>query len=119
MDGRWSFSAAGHVERGESVHAAGVRETLEELGVTVVESDLVPVCTMHRRQEDGDRGQRVDFFFACSEWEGTPHVTEPHRSGGLQWARLDALPTPIVPYVKIPLGMLDGDDPNRIVHYGF
>lgn len=31
LDGYWSFSAAGHVERDESVYAAAVREAHEEL----------------------------------------------------------------------------------------
>ena len=32
MDGHWACAAAGHVEAGESVLAAAVREAAEELG---------------------------------------------------------------------------------------
>ena len=41
MDGHWSFSAAGHVERDESVTAAAVREVWEELGVSIHEACLL------------------------------------------------------------------------------
>ena len=47
MDGYWAVPA-GHVERGESVLAAAVRELKEEVGIDVDPSDLQPVTAMHR-----------------------------------------------------------------------
>ena len=61
MDGHWSFSAAGHVERDESVTAAAAREAHEELGVRVDEADLEPLCTVHRRQSLEMPGQVARF----------------------------------------------------------
>lgn len=119
MDGRWSFSAAGHVERGESVYAAAVREAWEELGVSIDEADLEPICVMHRRQTDRDSGQRVDFFFAASAWKGEPSVKEPERSGGIRWAALSALPEPMVPGEAVALEMLRTGERTAIVHTGF
>jgi 8-oxo-dGTP pyrophosphatase MutT (NUDIX family) len=119
MDGHWSFSAAGHVERGESVYAAAVREAYEELGVRLKEADLEPICTIHRRQSESDGGQRVDFFFAISTWEGVPTVKEPERSGGLRWAPLSALPEPLVPVDSIALEMLHSGERRAIAHWGF
>ncbi len=119
MDGHWACSAAGHVERGESVHAAAAREAHEELGVIVDETDLEPICTVHRRQTASERGQRVDFFFAVSKWTGEPSVKEPERNGGLRWASLSALPHPIVPVDAIALEMLRTGDRVAIVHWGF
>jgi ADP-ribose pyrophosphatase YjhB (NUDIX family) len=119
MDGHWSVGAAGHVEHGESVYAAAVREVDEELGVRVRESDLEPICTMHRRSGGDAVGQRVDFFFAARKWEGEPSVTEPDKSDGIRWAALDALPEPMVPYVIAVLEMLRTSERNAIVHTGF
>ncbi len=119
MDGRWALGAAGHVERGESVHAAAVREAHEELGVIVDQADLEPICTVHRRQTASARGQRVDFFFAVSRWEGEPSVREPERNGGLRWVALTALPEPLVPVDAIALEMLRTGDRKAIVHWGF
>ena len=119
MDGHWSFSAAGHVERDESVSAAAVREAHEELGVRLREKDLEPVCTIHRRQNERDGGQRVDFFFVVSQWEGEPRAQEADRSGGVMWAPLTDLPEPLVPVDAIALGMLVTGERKAIVHWGF
>jgi ADP-ribose pyrophosphatase YjhB (NUDIX family) len=119
MDGHWSFSAAGHVERGESVTAAAVREAYEELGVRITEADLEPVCTIHRRQNERDGGQRVDFFFTASRWEGQPEVKEADRSGGIMWAPLSALPEPLVPVDAMALRMLASGERTAIAHWGF
>lgn len=119
MDGHWSFSAAGHVERDESVYAAAVREAHEELGVRIKETDLEPICTIHRRHSERDGGQRVDFFFATSAWQGEPTVREPERSGGLRWSELSALPEPLVPVDSIALEMLRSGERSAIVHQGF
>jgi len=119
MDGHWSFSAAGHLERGESAHAAAVREALEELGVSVDEADLDPICTVHRRQNERDGGQRVDFFFATRTWTGEPTVRDLDHIGGIRWAHLTALPEPLVPVDAIVLEMLRTGERTSIVHWGF
>ena len=119
MDGHWTFSAAGHVERDESVTAAAVREAFEELGVRVKEADLEPLCTIHRRQNEREGGQRVDFYFTASTWEGEPEVRETERSGGLTWARLEALPEPLVPVDAVALEMLRTGERRAIAHWGF
>ncbi len=119
MDGHWSCSAAGHVERGESVHAAAVREAYEELGVRIRQADLQPLCTVHRRQSERDGGQRVDFFFSASAWEGEPAVREPERNGGLRWASLSELPEPLVPVDAIALEMLRTGERRAIAQLGF
>ncbi len=119
MDGHWTFSAAGHVERDESVTAAAVREAQEELGVRIREEDLQPVCTIHRRESDRDGGQRVDFYFVTTRWQGEPEAKETDRSGGIVWAPLATLPDPLVPVDAIALRMLATGERRAIVHWGF
>lgn len=55
----------------------------------------------HRRQ--GERlpvNERVDFFFACIEWDGEPRIMEPARAAQLAWFHLDALPADVVPHER-------------------
>lgn len=120
-DGFWAVAAAGHVEDGESVLAAACREAAEELGVTVRPADLRPLTAMHRTQATGDPiDERVDFFFACDHWDGEPRLLEPHKTGGLDWFDLSALPDPVVPHELAILSSLsDGTAPPPITAFGF
>lgn len=93
MDGHWAAAAAGHVEQGESLFDAAVRESAEELGIAVDQADLIPATSMHRTDgSDQPIEQRVDWMFTCWRWEGTPAVVETRKVAGLEWFRLDALP---------------------------
>lgn len=106
LDGHWA-AAAGHVEAGESVCAAAVREAREELGVEVDPADLVPVTTMHRGQPGGPAlEQRVDFFFTATRWSGTPEIRERAKAADLRWFPFVALPEPVVPHELVVLRAL-------------
>jgi 8-oxo-dGTP pyrophosphatase MutT (NUDIX family) len=119
-DGHWAAAAAGHVEAGESVHAAACREAAEELGVVVEPADLVPLTAMHRTAPTGlEVDQRVDFFFTCRRWAGEPRTMEPARSGGLRWCALDALPDPVVPHERFVLDGLRAGGLPSITALGF
>ncbi|WP_136193496.1 NUDIX hydrolase [Actinomyces procaprae] len=108
MDGHWAAGIAGHVEPGESVTAAAVREGAEELGLDVTPGDLVPLTAMHRSNAIGGpaREQRADFFFTLNRWRGTPTIQEPAKCGGLKWFALDDLPEPIAPHELSVLRLL-------------
>ena len=71
-DGRWN-GAGGKVEPGESVEAAVVRETEEEIGVTPVK--YVQVAELDFYFPDEGWGQKVITYF-CTEWQGEPAETE-------------------------------------------
>src|SRR2546429_4288338 len=58
-DGKLSV-VAGHVEPGESVTQAALRETSEEVGLALSPDRLRVVGVMHRKSDD----ERVDFFLA-------------------------------------------------------
>lgn len=101
-DGHWAL-AAGHVDPGESVLDAAVREVREEAGVGVAVDDLVPLTTVHRTVPGGGpREQRADIFFAAHRWTGEPRVMEPAKNGGWRWWPLASvvagLPEPCVPH---------------------
>ncbi|WP_454044145.1 NUDIX hydrolase [Cellulosimicrobium sp. Marseille-Q8652] len=119
-DGHWATAAAGHVEAGESVLAAAVREAHEELGIVVSCADLRPLTTLHRGSPDGPAiEQRVDFFFETTRWTGTPELQEPDKAADLRWFRLGALPEPVVPHELHVMHALRGDLVPPVMTFGF
>jgi 8-oxo-dGTP diphosphatase len=120
MDDYWAMAAAGHVEAGESVFDAAVRETREELGVDVRAEDLRAICTMHRTiAPHGPIDERVDFFFSCTQWSGEPTIAEPKKVAALQWFDLAALPSNIVPHEAYVISNVASNTVNPIVSFGF
>jgi 8-oxo-dGTP diphosphatase len=120
MDGHWAAAAAGHVEAGESVLEAAVREVAEELGIAVDADHLVPLCAMHRTvAPHGPIDERVDFFFECRRWTGEPRIQEADKSVDLLWFDLAALPDPVVPHeLQVMTALRDGTL-QPIVTHGF
>ncbi len=72
----WAAAVAGHVERGESVHAAVRREAAEEIGVSDV--DLVAWCAMQRTGQGRGRRRAGRLLLHRDVLDG--HA--PHRRAG-------------------------------------
>lgn len=87
---------AGHLDGDESVVAAALRETSEEVGIELDPGDVRVVGVMHRREEE----ERVDFFVAATAWSGEIANREPHKCSQLLWAPLASPPPDTVPYVR-------------------
>lgn len=118
MDEHWATAAAGHVERGESVFAAAVREATEELGVTDVE--LAPLCAMHRTGASGDPvDERVDWFLLATSWSGEPRIIEADKCADLRWFGVHDLPTPVVPHERQVIEALRDGALEPILAHGF
>jgi 8-oxo-dGTP diphosphatase len=100
-DGNYSVPA-GHLDGGESVSAAMVREAWEETGISIDAQDLGIVHVMHRAAA-GTGGERVDFFLKATRWRGEPAVMEPDKCDDLSWHSLDALPPNTIPYISSAL----------------
>ncbi len=98
-DGNYSLPA-GHVDKGESAIGTVVRETSEEIGVTIDPKDVSLGHVMHRRAGPTN-DERIDFFFICSRWVGEIINQEPHKCDELTWFLIDKLPPNTIPYIKI------------------
>ena len=94
-DGEYSVPA-GHLDGGETVIAAGMREAKEEIGVDIEAGDLAFSSVMHRIEGD----ERVDFFVHVQKWDGEIVNAEPDKCDDLRWVDVDDLPDNIIPYVK-------------------
>jgi len=94
-DGEYSVPA-GHLDGGETVLSAGVREAHEEVGLQLEQAELEFVGVMHRLEDE----ERVDFFLRVRNWHGEPFNNEPHKCDDLRWVDVSALPENTVPYVR-------------------
>lgn len=94
-DGQYSVPA-GHLDGGETVLQAAVREAEEEVGVRIEAEDLSFSTVMHRIEDD----ERVDFFVQVRKWEGEPFNAEPEKCDDLHWVHIDQLPENTVEYVR-------------------
>jgi 8-oxo-dGTP diphosphatase len=85
---------SGHLEHGESVCQAAVREAFEETGITLGPATLRHVLSIHQRNR-GTSDTRVGFTFEPSAWTGEPVNAEPHKHSELIWVlrgSLDVVP---------------------------
>lgn len=101
-DGSYSV-VAGHVELGESVTAAAIREAGEEVGVLVKPEDVQLLGVMHRKSDD----ERIDFFMNIFHWEGVIENREPHKCDQLRWVPKGELPLNTISYIKEAINHFD------------
>lgn len=101
MNGRYGVPG-GHVEPGESASEAAIRETLEECGVRIVPEELLFSGVMHRFALSEPLA-RVELFYSCRAWEGSPIIAEPHKFDDLIWTPIASPLANMVPYIASAL----------------
>ena len=111
MDG-WYTLPGGHLEQGESIMAAAIRECREEVGVTP--RTLLPLAALGYRSP-GHQG--LNFVFHCNDWEGEIVLAEPVFDRIL-WVAEAALPQPHVPWINDVLALEQTGDWLKELHYG-
>lgn len=94
-DGNYSV-VAGHLDGGETVKQAAIREAKEEAGVDLIEENVKIIGVMHRKKESEER---VDFFAVVKEWNGEIENQEPQKCDDLRFFPLNDLPSNIIPYI--------------------
>lgn len=104
---------SGHLEAGESLVEALVREAAEEIGVTIAADDVEFVHVMHNASSGG----RVAFFFRVIRWQGGPSNMEPDKCDDLTWFSVDELPERMIPYCREALDHIVAG--RQISMYGF
>lgn len=96
MDGFYGLPS-GHVDGGENLKKAMLREAKEEINLEIAEVDLNLVFVEHRFIEKGV--ERIDFYFECLDFDEKQIINnEPEKCSSLEWLSLDNLE--IIPYVK-------------------
>ena len=80
-DGNYSV-VAGHVDGGEDIYTAMLREAREEAGVEILRGNIEIIQVMHRKKESEER---IDYFFKCEKWDGDIKIMEPDKCDELVW----------------------------------
>lgn len=101
MDGFWELGACGHVEKGETLKQAAIRETKEELGLDLKEQDLDFVGLNHNNIEK--KGTYYCMYFKVNNFSGTPTIGEPEKCAEIKWFPITNLPQNIIPIRKIAI----------------
>ncbi len=96
MDGKYGLPS-GHLEEGESLRQALIREVREEIAIILEPEDINVEHVMHILSPD-----RADmaFFFTANHFAGEPKNMEPEKCDDLNWFPLDSLPENIIPAVR-------------------
>jgi len=87
---------AGHLDGGESVINATIREAKEEIGVDIEYKNLKLATFCH---SCANNSLYVQIFFWCNEWSGDIKNLEPDKAESLGWFEMNQLPDNTVPYV--------------------
>lgn len=95
----WYGLPAGHIDARELPIEAGIREAKEEVGLNIKAEDVKFTHALYRTAHD-ETGDRSDYFFIVTKWEGEPKIIEPEKCDDLQWFRIDKLPENMIHHEK-------------------
>lgn len=92
-DGMYSL-VAGHVESGETLTVAMIREAREEAGISIEASELTLAHTLI------GPAKAVSTSSLPCRWGGVIEIREPDKCDDLSWFRLRDLPGTTLPYIR-------------------
>ena len=95
-DGWWDLAGSGHADAGESAPDALIRESREELGVTVRRENIRFAPFSHCTETAGE-GTYCNLYFIVTRWEETPRIMEPEKSAALRFFDVTQLPENTIP----------------------
>ena len=100
-DGLYSL-ASGHLDEGETIKHAMIREAEEEIGIVINPDDLKLVHVMQHKSQK----HYIDFYFLCEHFKGNPLNCEPDKCGDVSFS-LDKLPDNLCGNVRQALAQIN------------
>lgn len=100
---------SGHLEAGENVLRAAIRETDEETGIALDPDTLRLVLSIHQRYRSANHA-RIGFAFEPDRWHGTPVIGEPAKCSELIWADPADLPVDVMEYAAAVIRAVERGD---------
>lgn len=89
---------AGHVDKGENVCQAIIREAKEELDIEISMEDLIDVFMVNRKNKSLD--PYFDVYFEVSKYKGQIKINEPDKCSELIWCNPKKLPDDMIDFEK-------------------
>ncbi len=87
---------AGHVDEGENVYDAAIREAREELSIVITKDDIVDSFVVNRRNKS--LASYFDVYFEISSYKGQIKINEPEKCSELKWCDINKLPDDMIDY---------------------
>lgn len=109
QDGNYQVPA-GHVDAGESPSEALIREVKEEIGIDIQPEDVKFVHTSFRPKIDST-GDRVDYFFEVTKWDGEVVNCEPGKCDDLVWCSPTNMPDNTTLHVRVAIACIENGEP--------
>lgn len=94
MDNFWDLGACGHVDEGETLTDATIRETKEELCIDVLPEDVEFISLNHNNL--GKKGVYYCFYMKIKNYSGEISIGEPDKCAELRWFDIENLPENII-----------------------
>ena len=89
---------AGHVDEGENVYEAFVREAKEELGIEVSKKDIINTFVTNRKNKS--LSSYFDVYFEINHYKGDIKIMEPNKCKELVWFNINNLPFDMIDFEK-------------------
>jgi ADP-ribose pyrophosphatase YjhB (NUDIX family) len=93
----YDLSASGHLEKGELIEDAIIREANEEIKVVINSEDLILSSVVH---DISPTIAYINFNFICEKYEGSIQIGEPNKCDNILWRDINNLPENIMPERK-------------------
>ena len=92
---------AGHVDKGEDVYQALVREAREELNIDINDKNIEDTFVVNRINKN--LKPYYDVYFVIKNYKGIIKINEPNKCQELKWVLLDNMPDDVIEFEKIAL----------------
>lgn len=111
-----------HVDEGENVYDALVREAKEELNILVSKEDIIDTFVVNRRNKT--LLPYFDVYFEISKYEGEIIINEPEKCSEILWCDINKLPEDTIDFeieaIKnnqngIKFSVIDTDNEKKLV----
>lgn len=87
---------AGHVDEGEDVYEAAIREAREELSITITKDDIIDTFAVNRKNKS--LPPYFDVYFELKSYQGEISINEPEKCSELVWADINDMPEDMIDF---------------------